>query len=318
MPDQCCTCAFSAAQSHAISATLPWNCGQCLNNRDCLRVATTFLISPLCRELWQAPEIHKGRTAQTATLGTKRGFSLNGRTCTVWAAVKASFVDCSGAVNQHCHGEAMRVPLLSTGSVFGAVQNTVANLYAASPELLFGLSMLAAMPVLAVVGLFLLPTDRSTRKSLTRSRVVDRRSIDVGWIRRDDAAFARRRIDAGGLSIGSADQADVRIAGPGVAPYHARIAHVDEGFVLVSLAGSNDVAIYVNGKPKPSATLLGGETIEIGGVVLTFEVSCPGLDQLPVQAKGLAGRATTAKRFKGERRWPGGETVDHRARFSGH
>lgn len=188
---------------------------------------------------------------------------------------------------------------------------------AGHPELMIGLGVLAAVPVLAIAGLVLLPKHQPvSRTHGRRFRPSDDSAVSVGWLRLDGSEPGWHRVDGGGVSIGSGPDADIVASGPGIAPFHARIAYCERGFLILSLAGPGSDAVYVNGKPQLHATLLGGETIEIGSVVLTFQITCPALDELTVQRKRSPVLATNSRRHKGDWRWRGGETADTRVPFS--
>ncbi|MEM9029911.1 MAG: FHA domain-containing protein [Pseudomonadota bacterium] len=180
-------------------------------------------------------------------------------------------------------------------------------LYQSHPELVLGLAFVALIPILALAGLLFMPRTAGSRTSERQTASVDVAGVEAGWLIRDEIYpdAARLRVGRRGVLVGAGDDVDFHVHGPGIAEYHARFAQDDGGFAIVRLAGDGDVAIYVEGKPQVQARLSGGETIKIGATVLTFEVTCPALDQLTVQAQRKNLGPNYGGRRKGDRQWLG-------------
>ncbi len=175
----------------------------------------------------------------------------------------------------------------------------------ANPILALGLILVILAPLLAIAGWLLMP--RAKRPAAVADWIgpeaVDR---EFGFLCPGDRPDTRLRIDEVGLTIGAAAHADLVIDGPGIAEVHARVVSEDGVFRLISLAGADDVAIYVNGKRQLDCVLAAGDTIKIGASVLTFETDCPALDELAVHAKRSKTPRQNGAIRSGGKRWQGG------------
>ena len=204
-------------------------------------------------------------------------------------------------------------------SALATIESWIGTVAQLSPELMLALGAAALLPALAVAGL-LLPRRRGMeRASLTRFVRTERKraapfvaepSADETWISvragdPDATATSKQRacISRGAVRIGSADDCDLVINGPGIAPLHAvAIPDTDGTARLVRFADERGVAVYIDGELRNEGTLTAGKTVRIGSVLLDVGETCHGLDQLPVQAATVA-HADASRKVRGESSW---------------
>lgn len=210
-----------------------------------------------------------------------------------------------------------RAGFLPMTSAFDDFRRWASQVFEVSPELAIGLIVVGIAPLLALIGWLVMSRTGSAVPARAGAGEAD---LTVGVLRRADQPSSPYRVGEGGLLLGGGADADVVLDGPGISEYHARIAKDGRAYFLIRLASDEDVAIYVDNKVVLQQPLDGGETIRIGGHVLTFELACPALDQLPLQAKRPAFGPKNGQIRTGGRRWQGAvieATVDILARSSG-
>ncbi|MEL6872602.1 MAG: FHA domain-containing protein [Pseudomonadota bacterium] len=172
-----------------------------------------------------------------------------------------------------------------------------------SPELLIAIAAATLLPFIALLGLALPHRRGPERASLSRFVLTERRTpepqssfpvSDETWltVRAGDeplnnASTPVRRacVSRGAVRIGSGDDCDLVIKGPGIAALHAiATTDTDGSAKLVRLADAGSVAVYIDGELCNEGALTAGQTVRIGSVLLEVGDTCHGLDQLPVQA----------------------------------
>lgn len=177
-----------------------------------------------------------------------------------------------------------------------------------NPGLAMAAGILLAVPVFAIGGLMLLPSGRR-QSNLTADESASL-NLDAGGTIRVAGQTLPYQVGNHGLLIGAGPHCEIELDSPGIADAHARIARGERGCAIVRLAGEDDVGIYVNGRLVLHHLLQDGETIKIGPFVLTFETTCPALDEIADQGRrstwGAGSPAPEGDRRRfGGRRWQG-------------
>ncbi|MBW2526708.1 MAG: sigma 54-dependent Fis family transcriptional regulator [Deltaproteobacteria bacterium] len=108
------------------------------------------------------------------------------------------------------------------------------------------------------------------------------------------------RLSRGTCTVGSADDADIRIAEPTVSRHHVRLALVPEG-VLVEDLGSHNGTTYHGQRIQTLVMALGGR-IQVGAVTLALELDSDALEQaLPPYVlgdyRGIVGPSPAMRRL---------------------
>lgn len=150
--------------------------------------------------------------------------------------------------------------------------------FAAAPALMFGLAALCAVPLLVVAGIAL---KRQSERQRARRQPEPQDGPTVAWRSESpSAALTRGGTIAGRLSadrpilrIGRQDDNDICIEADTVHRYHALVHRAEDGrYWLVDVSGPDGNGVTVDGRRASRVRLRGGETIDIGGTVLTFDM----------------------------------------------
>jgi len=154
--------------------------------------------------------------------------------------------------------------------------------FAVAPVLMFGLAALCAVPLLVAGGLVL---KRQSQRRGHLPRAANHSEIQdgptVAWRTESPAAaLSRAGTVAGRLSadhpilrIGRQDDNDICIDADTVHRYHALVHRAEDGrYWLVDVSGPDGNGVTVDGRRASRVRLRGGESIEIGGTVLTFDM----------------------------------------------
>jgi FHA domain len=160
--------------------------------------------------------------------------------------------------------------------------------YAHAPALMLGLSILLAVPVLALAGVLTSRNRRSSNRTVMlprRKRRADRAQLrtqqtDVSpwpteaWVEAEGYPGSRRVIGRTLIRIGREEDNDLRFAVKTVHRYHAVIRRTTDGVVMITdLSGKDGNGVLVNGARVAEARLAKGDVINIGEVKMRFEAS---------------------------------------------
>jgi FHA domain-containing protein len=125
-----------------------------------------------------------------------------------------------------------------------------------------------------------------------------------------DRAGSRLRgheLDGAVVTVGSAEDARVRLHGPGVAAHHCQVVRTGQGHRVIDLGGG----VAVNGRRTQEANLDDGDLVQIGELSLTFRTD-PEFVPAPVQSldayRTARARGTTSVRASLLRRFTSGLT----------
>ncbi len=158
--------------------------------------------------------------------------------------------------------------------------------YSRAPALMLGLSILLAVPPLALIGMLTRRTRRTSNKTvmLPRSkRGSDRPRLRTekteispwpteAWVEAEGFPDSRRIIGRTLIRIGREDDNDLRFAVKTVHRYHAVIRRTTDGVVMITdLSGKDGNGVLVNGARVAEARLTKGDIINIGEVKMRFE-----------------------------------------------
>jgi hypothetical protein len=152
------------------------------------------------------------------------------------------------------------------------------------PALMLVLTMLLAVPPLAVAGL--LVGRRRRYAGLTLSRFRRWRRVEPArttartyvsswpteaWVHIDGAPGNRWVIGRSFLRIGQEEDNDIRMASRSVHRYHAVIRRTTDGDVVINdLSGAGGAGVLVNGMRIEEARLKEGDAIDVGAIKLRF------------------------------------------------
>lgn len=159
---------------------------------------------------------------------------------------------------------------------------------ARAPALMFVLSALLMLPLIAVGSLLVRKAARASARrqglqqaaELAASAKTESETALVTLpVRRPRARLARDGKSVGALPppgalirIGRHQDNDIRIPDKTVHRFHALIHRTeDAGFVITDLSGHDGNGVRVNGTRLTEARLADGDVIELGKVQLTFE-----------------------------------------------
>jgi hypothetical protein len=168
---------------------------------------------------------------------------------------------------------------------WGQVVHFISQGYARAPALMLGLSILLAVPPLALVGVLTRRTRRTSNKTvrLPRKRSVDQPALKTekteispwpteAWVEAEGFPDSRRIIGRSLIRIGREDDNDLRFAVKTVHRYHAVIRRTTDGVVMITdLSGKDGNGVLVNGARVAEACLSKGDIINIGEVKMRFE-----------------------------------------------
>ncbi|MCB1509561.1 MAG: FHA domain-containing protein [Hyphomicrobiaceae bacterium] len=150
--------------------------------------------------------------------------------------------------------------------------------YRHAPALILGLGAAVSLPVLALIGLFVIRRrpaspppahDDDVPKTLPASAWRQR-----AWIELADGSHRRVEINRNLLRIGREDDNDMQLVHASIHRYHAVIERSpDMIFSIQDLSGPDGGGVLVDGVRIERARLRGGERLDIGGVSLKFHLS---------------------------------------------
>jgi FHA domain len=160
--------------------------------------------------------------------------------------------------------------------------------YHRAPALMLGLSVLLAVPPLALAGLF---ASRKHHRSPDATQLISRSSARRGgrrpiatvhpeisawpteaWVEVDREPGKRYVIGRTLVRIGREEDNDICLSLNTVHRYHAVIRRTTEGEVVITdLSGDEGNGVLVNGKQVAEARLAQGDTIHLGEVRLRFD-----------------------------------------------
>jgi hypothetical protein len=170
---------------------------------------------------------------------------------------------------------------------WGQVRHWVGQGYQRAPALMLGLSVLLAVPPLALAGLLV----SRKRRSPETTRLIGRRSsrgasrprhtttrIEISawpteaWVEVEGAPGGRHVIGRTLVRIGREGDNDICLAASTVHRYHAVIRRTTDGDVVITdLSGEEGNGVLVNGTRVAEARLSKGDTIHVGEVRLRFD-----------------------------------------------
>jgi FHA domain-containing protein len=190
-------------------------------------------------------------------------------------------------------GAELVAPLISEATESGKVGwqlllQWVVDSYERAPALMLGLSVLFAVPPLALAGLLVRRTRPSSpdatvrisrsRKPTTGEPQMTTVRADVSswptqaWVELEGIPGERYIIERTLLRIGREEDNDIRFPAPTVHRYHAVIRRTTEGDVVITdLSGDDGNGVLVNGHRVSEAMLQKGDHISVGEVKLRFD-----------------------------------------------
>ena len=160
--------------------------------------------------------------------------------------------------------------------------------YAHAPALMLGLSILLAVPLLALAGVLTSRSRRASNRTVKlprRKRRIDRPQLQTqqtdvspwpteAWVEAEGFPGSRRIIGRTLIRIGREEDNDLRFAVKTVHRYHAVIRRTTDGVVMITdLSGKDGNGVLVNGARVAEARLAKGDVINIGEVKMRFEAS---------------------------------------------
>jgi hypothetical protein len=153
------------------------------------------------------------------------------------------------------------------------------------PALMLVLTMLLAVPPLAIAGLLVGRRRRYAGMTASRSRWLRRAGPPAqttartyvsswpteAWVHVDGAPGSRWVIGRSFLRIGQEEDNDIRLASRSVHRYHAVIRRTTDGDVVINdLSGAGGAGVLVNGTRIEEARLKEGDAIDVGAIKLRF------------------------------------------------
>jgi hypothetical protein len=153
------------------------------------------------------------------------------------------------------------------------------------PALMLVLTMLLAVPPLAIAGLLVGRRRRYAGMTIRRSRrwlraepparTTARTYISSwpteAWVHIDGAPGSRWVIGRSFLRIGQEEDNDIRLNSRSVHRYHAVIRRTTDGDVVINdLSGADSAGVLVNGTRIDEARLKEGDAIDVGAIKLRF------------------------------------------------
>lgn len=176
-----------------------------------------------------------------------------------------------------------------SGEAFARVQQWVVDSYAHAPALMLGLSVLLAVPSLALAGLFVRRT-RYTRHTPDATVLISRSSRRGGgaepaivqtevsawptqaWVQTQGPPGGKWVIGHTLLRIGREEDNDICLSTSTVHRYHAVIRRTMDGDVVITdTSGAEGNGVLVNGVAVAEAQLTKGDKITVGTVELRFD-----------------------------------------------
>jgi FHA domain len=159
--------------------------------------------------------------------------------------------------------------------------------YERAPALMLGLSVLLAVPPLALAGFFTrrrrrasnltIALPRKARGTSSRPRLRTTQTEispwpTEAWVEADGYPGSRRIIGRTLLRIGREEDNDIRFAVKTVHRYHAVIRRTTDGVVMITdLSGKDGNGVLVNGARVAEARLRKGDVINLGEVRMRFD-----------------------------------------------
>jgi len=182
---------------------------------------------------------------------------------------------------------ALTALLDGSGQAWLQVRQWVDGGFARAPALMLGLSVLLAVPPLALAGLLVRRTRRSPDATTLISRT-SRRSAGTSpqsttrteisawpteaWVEVEGRPDGRCVIGRTLVRIGREGDNEICISARTVHRYHAVIRRTTEGEVVINdLSGDDGNGVLVNGTRVAEARLTKGDVINVGEVKLRFE-----------------------------------------------
>jgi hypothetical protein len=153
------------------------------------------------------------------------------------------------------------------------------------PALMLVLTMLLAVPPLAVAGLLVGRRRRYAGMTIGRSRWLRRAGPSAhttartyvsswpteAWVHVEGVPGNRWVIGRSFLRIGQEEDNDIRMASRSVHRYHAVIRRTTDGDVVINdLSGAGGAGVLVNGMRIAEARLKEGDAIDVGAIKLRF------------------------------------------------
>jgi hypothetical protein len=171
---------------------------------------------------------------------------------------------------------------MSANEVWAAVQAWVRDGYARAPALMAGLALVALIPPLALAGGIINLIEKTFEARARREveepmRTALASTLGLGlprsaWIVLEGADAPRRPVPREMLSFGREDDNDIRLEHATVHRHHAVLHRTtDAQFVIRDLSGPAGNGVKVNGQRVAQRSLMDGDRIEIGAVVVKFE-----------------------------------------------
>jgi hypothetical protein len=170
------------------------------------------------------------------------------------------------------------------GDALLQVQNWVGAGSERVPALMLVLTMLLAVPPLAIAGLLVGRRRRYAGMTIGRSRWLRRAGPahttartyvsswpTEAWVHIDGAPGSRWVIGRSFLRIGQEQDNDIRLNSRSVHRYHAVIRRTTDGDVVINdLSGADGAGVLVNGTRIEEARLKEGDAINVGAIKLRF------------------------------------------------
>jgi hypothetical protein len=152
------------------------------------------------------------------------------------------------------------------------------------PALMLVLTMLLAVPPLAIAGLLVGRRRRYAGMTLSRPRWLRRAGSahttartyisswpTEAWVHIDGAPGSRWVVGRSFLRIGQEEDNDIRLNSRSVHRYHAVIRRTTDGDVVINdLSGADGAGVLVNGTRIEEARLKEGDAINVGAIKLRF------------------------------------------------
>jgi hypothetical protein len=171
------------------------------------------------------------------------------------------------------------------GQAWLQIRQWAAESYERAPALMLGLSVLLAVPPLALAGFIVgrkrrsseatLLISRSSRGATAAPRTTAARAEVAAW-----PSEAWVEIEGGGrcaigrtlVRIGREGDNDIRLSAKTVHRYHAVIRRTTDGDVMITdVSGDDGNGVLVNGARVAEARLAKGDVINVGEVKLRFD-----------------------------------------------
>jgi hypothetical protein len=173
-----------------------------------------------------------------------------------------------------------------SGEALAQFRLWVLESYARAPALMLGLSILLAVPTLALAGLFVrgrrhspdatIVLRRPSRRQRDAEPATMRTEVSAwpteAWVEADGAPGRRWVIGRTLLRIGREEDNDICLATHTVHRYHAVIRRTTDGDVVITdTSGAEGNGVLVNGKGVAEARLAKGDRITVGTIELRFD-----------------------------------------------